>query len=633
MNPSDAIEAIEKPLSSLPYSLSRHILEHLRKLTSHEPVIGIMGKSGAGKSSLCNALFQGEVTPVSDVHAGTREVRRFRLSGHGHSMVITDLPGVGESRDRDAEYEALYRDILPELDLVLWLIKADDRALSVDEYFWRHILHRGHQQVLFVVTQADKTEPCHEWDMAGIQPSPAQAQNIREKTEAVFRLFRPVHPVVAVSARTGWELDTLVSALMTALPDHAASPLMTRLQDELRTESVRAQAREQFTGAVDRIFDTAESVCVASVARKHYRTVWVSGDGKAVEIIDQTKLPFKFEVVALTSAEMAATAIQDMWVRGAPLIGVVAAYGIALGMNHDASDMGLQRYYDLLIKTRPTAINLKWALDRMIDTLKDLCVSERKDVAWALAAEIAEEDVALCEQIGLHGAEVIREIAQKKPAGSVVNILTHCNAGWLATVDWGTALSPIYKAHENGIPVHVWVDETRPRNQGGLTAFELGSHGIPHTLIADNAGGHLMQHGDVDLCIVGTDRTTARGDVCNKIGTYLKALAAHDNHVPFYVALPSPTIDWTIEDGKSIPIEQRDGKEQSHVYGINPQGELSWVNTAPEGTRCGNYAFDVTPARYITGFITERGVCAASKSALADMFADLKSKALQGEQH
>ena len=269
----NARRAIEKPLSSLPYSLSRHILEHLRKLTSHEPVIGIMGKSGAGKSSLCNALFQGEVTPVSDVHAGTREVRRFRLSGHGHSMVITDLPGVGESRDRDAEYEALYRDILPELDLVLWLIKADDRALSVDEYFWRHILHRGHQQVLFVVTQADKTEPCHEWDMAGIQPSPAQAQNIREKTEAVFRLFRPVHPVVAVSARTGWELDTLVSALMTALPDHAASPLMTRLQDELRTESVRAQAREQFTGAVDRIFDTAESVCVASVARTVLRAV------------------------------------------------------------------------------------------------------------------------------------------------------------------------------------------------------------------------------------------------------------------------------------------------------------------------------------------------------------------------
>ncbi|HGP2816483.1 TPA: GTPase family protein [Salmonella enterica] len=273
MTKPQGLQALEQPLASLPDTLRRLILERIQNLTHYEPVIGIMVKSGAGKSSLCNALFQGEVTPVSDVHAGTREVQRFRLSGHGHSMVITDLPGVGESRDRDAEYEALYRDILPELDLVLWLIKADDRALSVDEYFWRHILQRGHQQVLFVVTQADKTGPCHKWDVAGIQPSPAQARNIREKTEAVFRLFRPVHPVVAVSARTGWELDTLVSALMTALPDHAASPLMTRLQDELRTESVRAQAREQFTGAVDRIFDTAESVCIASVARTVLRAV------------------------------------------------------------------------------------------------------------------------------------------------------------------------------------------------------------------------------------------------------------------------------------------------------------------------------------------------------------------------
>ncbi|HAT1684035.1 TPA: S-methyl-5-thioribose-1-phosphate isomerase [Klebsiella oxytoca] len=359
---------------------------------------------------------------------------------------------------------------------------------------------------------------------------------------------------------------------------------------------------------------------------KHYRTVWVSEDGKAVEIIDQTKLPFKFEVVALTSVDMAAAAIQEMWVRGAPLIGVVAAYGMALGMQNDASDSNLQRCYDLLIKTRPTAINLKWALNKMMTTLKNVSMTARRETARRLATDIANEDVTLCEQIGLYGADIIRAIAQTKPAGSVVNILTHCNAGWLATVDWGTALSPVYKAHEEGIHVHVWVDETRPRNQGGLTAFELGSHGVPHTLIADNTGGHLMQHGKVDLCIVGTDRTTARGDVCNKIGTYLKALAAHDNHVPFYVALPSPTIDWTIRDGKEIPIEQRSGKEQSHVYGINPQGELSWVNTVPAGTSCGNYAFDVTPARYITGLITERGVCAASEPALAGMFADLKDK-------
>ncbi|MGF1909753.1 S-methyl-5-thioribose-1-phosphate isomerase [Vibrio kasasachensis] len=358
---------------------------------------------------------------------------------------------------------------------------------------------------------------------------------------------------------------------------------------------------------------------------KHQRTVWVAKDGWTVEILDQTRLPFEIEVIQLNSMKLAATAIREMWVRGAPLIGAVAAYGMALGMTEDTSDEHLQTCYDVLIETRPTAINLKWALDRTFAQLKKVPNDQRKVAAYKLAAEIADEDVQLCESIGEHGLEIIKKIAEQKPAGSVVNVLTHCNAGWLATVDWGTAISPIYKAHEAGIKVHVWVDETRPRNQGLLTAFELGSHGVPHTLIADNAGGHLMQHGEVDLCIVGTDRTTAKGDVCNKIGTYLKALAAYDNKVPFYVALPSPTIDWTVYDGvKEIPIEQRSGDEQSHVYGIDPTGKLSWVNTAPAGTECGNYAFDVTPAKYVTGLITERGVCAATEQALEKMFADLK---------
>ncbi len=358
---------------------------------------------------------------------------------------------------------------------------------------------------------------------------------------------------------------------------------------------------------------------------KHQRTVWVAKDGWTVEILDQTKLPFEIEVIQLNSMKLAATAIREMWVRGAPLIGAVAAYGMALGMTEDAGDEHLQTCYDVLIETRPTAINLKWALDRTYAQLKKIPSELRKDAAYRLAAEIADEDVKLCESIGDHGLEIIKQIAANKPAGSTVNVLTHCNAGWLATVDWGTAISPIYKAHEAGIKVHVWVDETRPRNQGLLTAFELGSHGVPHTLIADNAGGHLMQHGEVDLCIVGTDRTTAKGDVCNKIGTYLKALAAYDNNIPFYVALPSPTIDWTVYDGvKEIPIEQRTGDEQSHVYGIDPTGKRSWVNTAPAGTECGNYAFDVTPAKYVTGLITERGVCAATEEALEDMFADLK---------
>ncbi|MFC1503296.1 S-methyl-5-thioribose-1-phosphate isomerase [Pseudomonadota bacterium] len=354
---------------------------------------------------------------------------------------------------------------------------------------------------------------------------------------------------------------------------------------------------------------------------KHYRSVWVSQDGRTVEILDQTKLPFELEIIQLHTMNDAATSIKDMWVRGAPLIGAVAAYGVALAMREDNSTENLQNAYDVLIKTRPTAINLKWALDRICPVLADTPPADREKAAYKIAAEISDEDVEICRQIGENGLALIKEIAAKKPDGDTINILTHCNAGWLATVDWGTALSPIYMAHEAGLNIHVWVDETRPRNQGGLTSFELGSHGVPHTLIADNAGGHLMQHGQVDMCIVGTDRTTARGDVCNKIGTYLKALAAKANNVPFYVALPSPTLDFSVWDGvKEIPIEQRSGEEQSHVYGIDSEGRRNWVNTAPEGTTCGNYAFDVTPAEYISGLITERGVCDASPEGLKALF-------------
>lgn len=353
----------------------------------------------------------------------------------------------------------------------------------------------------------------------------------------------------------------------------------------------------------------------------HYRSVWLAGDGWTVEVLDQTKLPFELAVIQLTSLQLAATAIKDMWIRGAPLIGAVAAYGVALAMKEDSSDKNLKYAYETLVVTRPTAINLKWALDRICPQLSQLPEKDRQAAAYRIASEIADEDVELCKSIGRNGLEIIRKIAAGKPKGERVNILTHCNAGWLATVDWGTALSPIYMAHEEGIDIHVWVDETRPRNQGGLTAFELGAHGVAHTLIADNAGGHLMQHGEVDMCIVGTDRTTARGDVCNKIGTYLKALAAKANNVPFYVALPSPTIDFTVYDGiKEIPIEERSGEEQSHVYGIDGAGQRSWVNTAPEGTVCGNFAFDVTPAELITGLITERGVCLANESALRALF-------------
>lgn len=356
------------------------------------------------------------------------------------------------------------------------------------------------------------------------------------------------------------------------------------------------------------------------VVEGHYRSIWVE-DG-AVRIIDQTRLPHEFVVVTLGTLDEAATAIRDMWVRGAPLIGATAAYGVALAMRADASDAGLARAHEVLVRTRPTAVNLRWALEEMARFLMPIAASGRADAAMARAAALADEDVAINAAIGTHGLGIIREIAERK--GGVVNILTHCNAGWLATVDWGTATAPIYKAHLAGIGVHVWVDETRPRNQGAhLTAWEMASHGIAHKLVVDNAGGHLMQHGEVDMVIVGTDRTTARGDVCNKIGTYLKALAARDNGVPFYVALPSPTIDWRVSDGvREIPIEERSGDEVSFVQGKLADGTLGRVRISPEETPAANPAFDVTPARLVTGLITERGVAPATAEGLAAMFPD-----------
>jgi methylthioribose-1-phosphate isomerase len=354
----------------------------------------------------------------------------------------------------------------------------------------------------------------------------------------------------------------------------------------------------------------------------HYRTIWLNADGQSVDIIDQTRFPYIFEVVTLRTHDDAATAIKDMLVRGAPLIGVTAAYGMALAMRADPSDKTLAAAYDLLIDTRPTAINLRWALDEMIKVLKPLAPAERARAAYVRAADIANEDVAINQAIGSKGLDIIKAIAAKKKAGETINVLTHCNAGWLATVDWGTATAPIYTAHDAGVPIHVWVDETRPRNQGAsLTAWELLHHGVPHTVIPDNTGGHLMQHGMVDLAIVGTDRTTAQGDVCNKIGTYLKALAAHDNGVPFYVALPSPTIDFRVVDGvKEIPIEQRGGHEVSHMTGRTNDGRIETVEIVPKGSKVANYAFDVTPAKYVTGLITERGVIAANRAAIAKAF-------------
>lgn len=356
----------------------------------------------------------------------------------------------------------------------------------------------------------------------------------------------------------------------------------------------------------------------------HHRSIWRDAETGAVRILDQRWLPHRIDIATLQSLDDFAAAIRDMWVRGAPLIGATAAYGIAEQMARDPSDAALTHAVNRLNATRPTAVNLRWALHRCQSALQPLDPAQRPDAARTLAEEVADEDVEINRNIGVHGLELIRQIAETKPAGAAVNIMTHCNAGWLATVDWGTATSPIYHAHDAGLPVHVWVDETRPRNQGALTAWELGQHGVPHTYVVDNAGGHLMQHGQVDILITGTDRTTASGDVCNKIGTYLKALAAHDNGIPFYVALPSPTIDWTVQDGLAeIPIEERSGDEISQIHGRGPDGtDLATVTVTPEGTSTGNPAFDVTPNRLVTGLITERGVCDASAGGLAALFPD-----------
>ena len=355
-----------------------------------------------------------------------------------------------------------------------------------------------------------------------------------------------------------------------------------------------------------------------------HRTIWLNADGWSVDIIDQTKLPHEFVVARLTNLDEAAHAISAMLVRGAPLVGATAAYGMCLDVRDDPSDAGLAKASEILNATRPTAVNLRWALDVMAKRLMRIAPQDRAAEAYKCAAEICDDDVATCSSIGDHGLELIRGAWEKRGKPASVNVLTHCNAGWLATVDWGTALSPVYKAHDAGLPVHVWVDETRPRNQGAsLSAWELGKHGVPHTVIADNVGGHLMQHGMVDLCIVGTDRTTGTGDVCNKIGTYLKALAARDNNVPFYVALPHSTIDWTLANGVTeIPIEQRDATEVTEIAGRAPDGSVTTVRLTPDGSNAANYAFDVTPRRLVTGLITERGVCEASRDGLVGMYPD-----------
>jgi methylthioribose-1-phosphate isomerase len=362
---------------------------------------------------------------------------------------------------------------------------------------------------------------------------------------------------------------------------------------------------------------------------KPYRTIWLAADGWSVEIVDQTRLPHELAIVALRSLEDAARAIGTMQVRGAPLIGATAAYGVCLALRADASDEALDRAVALLAGQRPTAVNLRWALEEMRNAVRNLPREARLAAAYERAAEICEDDVKANRRIGAHGLRPILVAAQRKPPGEPVNILTHCNAGWLACVDVGTATAPIYEAHDRGIPLHVWVDETRPRNQGAaLTAYELGAHGVPHTIVVDNAGGHLMQQGLVDLCIVGADRVTASGDVANKIGTYLKALAARDNGVPFYVAFPHSTIDWALASGEDIPIERRDAAEVLVMTGRTREGLVVPVEIAAPGSPARNDGFDVTPARLVTGLITERGVCAASREGLLSLYperSDVKS--------
>jgi methylthioribose-1-phosphate isomerase len=358
------------------------------------------------------------------------------------------------------------------------------------------------------------------------------------------------------------------------------------------------------------------------VGGTHYRTIWETGSG-AVRVIDQTRLPFSFATLDLETLDDAAHAIRTMVVRGAPLIGATAAYGVALALREDDTDVALEVALRTLLATRPTAHNLAWALDHMRAALDRLAGPERVAAAYRQAASLCDADVAQCESIGTHGLGLIQ---RRGAHGRRLNILTHCNAGWLACVDWGTALAPIYRAHDAGIGLHVWVDETRPRNQGAsLTAFELGAHGVPHTVITDNLGGLLMQRGQVDMVIVGSDRTTAGGDVCNKVGTYLKALAAHDNGVPFYVALPSSTIDWSLERGADIPIEERSAAEVTQITGQTMAGAIETVRIVPAGSPALNLAFDVTPARLVTALITERGICAASRTGLESLYPDARA--------
>jgi methylthioribose-1-phosphate isomerase len=365
------------------------------------------------------------------------------------------------------------------------------------------------------------------------------------------------------------------------------------------------------------------------VQGKHMRSIWVEPDGATVGVIDQTQLPHRLATIRLETLQDAARAIVTMQIRGAPLIGATAAYGVCLALRADASDESLECAYGTLLATRPTAINLRWALDEMVAAARNRPRTERVAAAYRRAAEICDEDVAINQAIGRHGLALIETIAAAKKPGARVNVLTHCNAGWLAAVDVGTALAPVYTAHDAGIPLHVWVDETRPRNQGAsLTAWELGQHGVPYTVIPDNTGGHLMQHGEVDIAIVGTDRVAANGDVANKIGTYLKALAAKDNNVPFYVALPSPTIDFRVKDGiADIPIEERSADEVATMTGKTSDGRIETVRIVPDGSTVANYGFDVTPARLITGLITERGVVPASREALAKAFPERSNAA------